>query len=700
MNSRNAAEKSVSKRGGIMKKTAKKILMVCAIVFLSVLLFSPTLFQGGKDTDQKVQTGAAPSGTPDVEAEEEKPAVREEGLAFFDHEPSLEKAEGPLEIYEIVASNTGTGARPDGEFTDWIEIKNISSGTVDLSDYFLSDKNKNRLKWQLPAMQLKSGELLMIYCDGAEDMEDGCVHASFSISASGERIWLSDQERKVVDYANVSSIPIGGSYGRMDGEDGWFYFGEPTPHEANRDGLRQVCEKPTATVASGQYDNVESLTIELDAPFGEIYYTTDGDAPGSDAILYTEPIVITETTIIQAVAAEEGTHTSRIATFSYFVNEGHTMPILAFNAESYNEFDALYHNPNKIGQQECVGSLALYENGEEVFNQRGGMKLKGFSSIVECQKKSLGVYFRGRYGDGELSGIDLFDNGVTEYSSLVMRSGQDQDYAGMRNELMQELCLQFTDKVPTQHNQYAALYVNGHYMGVYALKENMNEQYYASLKNVDSDSVSVFHRISDLAKPEDEIYEAISFCMDNDMSDPEMYAQFSEMFDIENVIDFLVIYCYGGNTDTLNNIKIVRSSEEDNKWRFCFYDQDKALIDSSWSVHNVFAYLGQCHSQLSKMANNLCENAEFRDRFLTRYAEAVNTVLSDENVLRQIEVLYEQLEPEMSRDRARWGSSREYWEGSVDLLRSLIENGHAENTVDALCQDLKLTAEERSRYFG
>lgn len=682
-----------------MKKTVKKILLVCAIVLLSVLLFSPTLFQGGNEENRN-QSDTETADAPERQAEAEETAVRKTEPAFSDREPSMEKAEGPLEIYEIVASNTGMGARPDGEFTDWIEIKNISAETVELSDYFLSDKNKSRLKWQLPAMKLKSGELLMIYCDGAEDMEDGCVHASFSISASGERIWLSDKEKNVIDYANISNIPIGGSYGRIDGEDGWFYFGEPTPNEANGDGLRQVCEKPTATVASGQYDNVESLTIELNAPFGEIYYTTDGDAPGSDAILYTEPIVITETTIIQAVAAEEGAHTSRIATFSYFVNEGHTMPILAFNAESYNAFDELYHNPNKISQQECVGALALYENGEEVFNQRGGMRLKGFSSIVECQKKSLGVYFRGKYGDGELSGIDLFDNGVTEYSSLAMRSGQDQDYASMRNELMQELCLQFTSEVPTQHNKYAVLYVNGNYMGVYALKENMNEHYYASLKNVDSDSVSVFHRISDLAKPEDEIYEAISFCMDNDMSDPEMYAQFSEMFDIDNVIDFLVIYCYGGNTDTLNNIKIVKSSEEDNKWRFCFYDQDKALIDSSWSVHNVFSYLGQCHTQLSKMANQLCENAEFRDKFLTRYAEAINTVLSDENVLALIDVLYEQLEPEMSRDRAKWGSSMAYWEGSVGLLRSLIENGHAENTVDALCQVLNLTAEERSQYFG
>lgn len=105
-----------------MKKTVKKILLVCAIVLLSVLLFSPTLFQGGNEENRN-QSDTETADAPERQAEAEETAVRKTEPAFSDREPSMEKAEGPLEIYEIVASNTGMGARPDGEFTDWIEIK-------------------------------------------------------------------------------------------------------------------------------------------------------------------------------------------------------------------------------------------------------------------------------------------------------------------------------------------------------------------------------------------------------------------------------------------------------------------------------------------------------------------------------------------------------------------------------------------------
>ena len=89
------------------------------------------------------------------------------------------------------------------------------------------------------------------------------------------------------------------------------------------------------------------------------------------------------------------------------------------------------------------------------------MKMKGWTSL-ENPKKSMGVSFRGCYGDDMLD-YDIFGSDVTEFSSLSIRAGQDYPLAIIRNELFQELCLEVGDNVPTQNSKYCILYINGNY---------------------------------------------------------------------------------------------------------------------------------------------------------------------------------------------------------------------------------------------
>ena len=48
---------------------------------------------------------------------------------------------------------------------DWVEIRNISSDTVKLSDYYLSDSDDDYLLWQLPERELAPGAVFLIICD-------------------------------------------------------------------------------------------------------------------------------------------------------------------------------------------------------------------------------------------------------------------------------------------------------------------------------------------------------------------------------------------------------------------------------------------------------------------------------------------------------------------------------------------------------
>lgn len=64
-----------------------------------------------------------------------------------------------------------------------------------------------------------------------------------------------------------------------------------------------------------------------------------------------------------------------------------------------------------------------------------------------------------------------------------------------------------------------------------------------------------------------------------------------------------------------------------------------------------------------------------------------------------IDSLYEQLLPEIERDSARYSLELHTWESNVARLRKFFEEGYSQTVINNLCEDLSLSAEERSRYF-
>ena len=55
----------------------------------------------------------------------------------------------------------------------------------------------------------------------------------------------------------------------------------------------------------------------------------------------------------------------------------------------------------------------------------------------------------------------------------------------------------------------------------------------------------------------------------------------------------------------------------------------------------------------------------------------------------------------MARDVKLQNRSYESWEKSVQMLRSFItENSWKQHNIDAICKELRVSAEERARYFG
>lgn len=602
-------------------------------------------------------------------------------------------AASPLVINEVMVYNDSYNRQPDGEYYDWVELKNVSEEPIMLAEYYLSDDKDNPMLWQLPERYLDPGALLVVHCSGNSDLSTSdTVHSNFSLNSTSERLYLtSAAQQRVTDYVWLHDIFKDWTVGRMDGQSGFFYLSSPSPWSGNRgNAYRYISDQPVSLGEDGIYNDVTSVSVELEGS-GRIFYTTDGSRPDESSAEYTEPITLDKTTVIRAINVQDGAAPSRAITLSYIINENHTLPVLSLSTDSPSTFSGIYYGKRKY--YEIPANISYFEDGSS-FNIDCGLKMKGWTSL-ENPKKSMGVSFRGCYGDDMLD-YDIFGSDVTEFSSLSIRAGQDYPLAIIRNELFQELCLEMGDNVPTQNSKYCILYLNGSYYGIYCLKEDFSKQYYASHNGVKKSDVTMLK--SPVALSSAVYQEVYQFCRDNDMSLDENYDHICSVLDIDNVVDWFLIEGYTANSDVNGNMRYFKLNDG-GKWQIAFYDLDWTFNYAS----NCFTNITDSNRevQVSQLINRLLTNARFREQLLSRYSELVSTTLSNEHVLAKIDELQALLEPEVPRERDQWGSDVDGWHYRLDELRSFITNNdYANYSANKLCSMLGASAEQKMQYFG
>lgn len=602
-------------------------------------------------------------------------------------------ATSPLVINEVMVYNDSYNRQPDGEYYDWVELKNVSEEPIMLAEYYLSDDKDNPMLWRLPERYLDPGALLVVHCSGNSDLSTSdTVHSNFSLNSTSERLYLtSAAQQRVTDYVWLHDIFKDWTVGRMDGQSGFFYLSSPSPWSGNRgNAYRYISDQPVSLGEDGIYNDVTGVSVELEGS-GRIFYTTDGSRPDESSAEYTEPITLDKTTVIRAINVQDGAAPSRAITLSYIINENHTLPVLSLSTDSPSTFSGIYYNKRKY--YEIPANISYFEDGSS-FNIDCGLKMKGWTSL-ENPKKSMGVSFRGCYGDDMLD-YDIFGSDVTEFSSLSIRAGQDYPLAIIRNELFQELCLEMGDNVPTQNSKYCILYLNGSYYGIYCLKEDFSKQYYASHKGVNKSDVTMLK--SPVALSSAVYQEVFQFCRDNDMSLDENYDHICSVLDIDNVVDWFLIEGYTANSDVNGNMRYFKLNDG-GKWQIAFYDLDWTFNYAS----NCFTNITDSNRevQVSQLINRLLTNARFREQLLSRYSELVSTTLSNEHVLAKIDELQALLEPEVPRERDQWGSDVDGWHYRLDELRSFITNNdYANYSANKLCSMLGASAEQKMQYFG
>jgi len=455
---------------------------------------------------------------------------------------------------------------------------------------------------------------------------------------------------------------------------------------------------PRFSASGGYYER--NLRLELSAPEGDVLFTTDGSVPTREnATRYARPLLLdaaSGVTVVRARVALPNASLGPVTTASYFVGIDASLPLISLVVDPpsfWSTEDGLHFHPLARGRdwERPVEVTFVDEDRRSGFHLPAGVRIHGYQSRAAV-KKSFRLYFRGEYGATRLNYPLFPESQMTSFNRLVLHNGgQDWpmppllQWTLMRNTLAERLAREVGGVAP--HSRPALLFVNGEPWGIYLMRERLDEDYFADhfgLKDVDYlDSPNSYLRETHLGDRQH--WDAlIAYLESHDLSDPAAYAYVAAQVDLGNLIDYFLIQMYSGNTDwPYHNVLQFRSRNPGGRWQWVFWDTDNGfaadgysnvetdLVDYVLHTRNV-----ETEGRDTLLLRGLLANEGFRQRFLLRAAELLNTTLSPEGVIAHIDALAMELAPDLHYEAARWPAPG-VWEEHVEALRSFARERSA-----------------------
>jgi hypothetical protein len=622
-------------------------------------------------------------------------------------------------INEIQSANALTLADSEGAYSDWIEIHNPGPETVRLTGFGLSDDPEVPFKLTFPEMTLGSGKFLVVFASGKGEVRTTAggapeLHAGFELDAQGETLLLRSPGGEVIDSVKFGPIPLDASYGRsMDGEGAWVFFENPTPGAANGSGFESIAGPVEVSPSAGFYAGGVSASLSSD-PAERIRYTLDGSDPNPLSALYSSPVPIGRTAALKARAFRPGALPGPVLTATYFIGETISLPTVSLSTDPGNLFDPdigiyVVGNGTAVGgypgfpfgspanyweDWERPASIEFFEpSGKSGFSLKAGIQLHGKTTRTLPQK-SFAVFARGKYGPKEIDYPLFPDLAIRGFKSFVLRNGGSDNIAnqgavhfrdGLTARLVKSLDLESLAYRP------CVVFVNGAYWGIYELRENLNKHYLESHTGVDPDAVDIlddYHRLYPwvVEGSADRFNAMIDFMKSADLADDNAAGEVEEWMDVDDYLTYMAVQIYFANQDGPgHNCKFWRPRTPSGRFRWLLYDTDHsfglATFIPSFTYNpeaysdNTIAYYREPDGpawpnppESTFLFRKILENSGFRNRFVNRVADLLNSAFADSTVSSRIRSIHDEIEPEIARHTARWGGSAPQWERNVQVL--------------------------------
>ncbi len=592
-----------------------------------------------------------------------------------------------LFINEFMASNVLARADADGEYEDWIEIFNPADSPVNLAGYYITNDLNADKYWQIPSglaaqTNVPARGFLILFAD--KQPARGANHLNFKLNRECGQIALISPDKVTVLDSVIYSVQFRDiSYGRSpDGSNHWHYFDTITPGSANQGGFPDFLAAPAINQSAGFYANSVQISVLPAQNMDVIRYELDGSDPTGASPVYSVPVLLGETAIFKARAFKMDALPGPVVSRTFFIDVNHTLPVLVLMTDPPNLFDpktGIYLHDQDGREWERFAELEYFKNQMPEFHVPSGIRIQGNTGPEAYNKKSFRAYFRNGYGEEKLN-YPLYATGsVTAFTRLVFRSGYDDSLEPttegknahatlIRDPLATRLWQQCGGFAP--RSRLAVLYLNNNFHGIYDIKESIDENFiltHQGYEDVDImrtrwDSLELVYGERNKWNELVDFFENNSFYCDDKITEAD------QLIDLDNFITLQALVHATQYKNWGYGVFMFRQKGEGGKWQWIIWDTDRAFIESNWNgftnpYNSIAAYLDNL------ITKKLLQNQSFKEKYINRLADLLNTVFLPENVIALIDSLAQEVAPEIPAEVSRWNSTIDKWNENIEFLK-------------------------------
>lgn len=367
---------------------------------------------------------------------------------------------------------------------------------------------------------------------------------------------------------------------------------------------------------------------------------------------------------------------------------------------------ANYHQDDDAATWERAVQVELLETNRTTmaFTNRMGAAMYGGGTRALPQKTLYLISRLAEYGVDTVTYKLFPDEVATHYKRFLLRNSGNDWYGTSETTngvatLMKDAVFHRIVKgmdLAVMAYRPSALYLNGEYWGIHNLRESVDKHYFATRYGLDSDNVDILMHEDDPAEEEnvlitrvdgdpnsDEEYEALLDWVDtNQLSSAANYTMVQSWMDVTNHADYIIAETFFGNTDwPINNCDFWRANTNqvatsgkygDTRWRWMLYDLD--MSGDKGTNFNMFTFLSGSDMTGKRepgfLINQLWSNTEFKNYFVMRYENLLNTTFRPERMTQIITNAAAAIEPEVEKHYRRWGRSytKAQWQQEVNTV--------------------------------
>lgn len=505
------------------------------------------------------------------------------------------------------------------------------------------------------------------------------LHTNFTLSSSGENVYLFSPSSTLINSLFVNCLDLDVSVGSYpDLSASIAIFQPPTPSSTNNTSVAysSYLLEPTFSVVSGIYSSTLNVNILNPNPVSSsssIYYTTDGSDPTTSSTLYDgTSISVYFSQAIKAKVFATGVLPSTTAVETYLLGINHETPVLSIVTDNVNLYGSSGIFDNWQLDTEKATYVEYFDTAHQlIFSQNAGLMIDGgaggsrsnpqHSMKVELNHPVL--------GDGAINYVMIPNRpNRTKYNKFYLRNGSNMYLSFPYKDACQE------EIVGGKSNDYysawrpISVYVNGSYFGLYELREKFDIDYFVQNDNANKDSVDILslsywgggmlRSITGISV--DTFFTDYNALTALDPASTSYWDAADSYFDLKNYTDYLIAESWMANHDwPYNNIKIYRSDVTDYRWRFASLDLESGLNPGGWVDHtddHIGFMMGQCGYPYVNVWCHSMQNSKYRNYFINRYADLMNTSYHMNRVLPIENDFYQQTVIEMPKEYAKWGN--------------------------------------------